>query len=1082
MKKYFQIKNLEPSKKMWILIIAAMMTAMMILPAVSLSNGTTGVYVPLGPVAGGDGDNGIQTVTIQPNATVGKDSWILTSTPDTNYGDGSDLSVGTDMVPAVGHGLVQFNIPGGPKRVLRADLYLYCVAVNSQPFGVNLTVYPITRSWTEGTGGVFNDATWNNRTTGIPWTTPGGDYNTTLFAYRNVSIENCWFNWNVTSIVDAWVRGAIPNYGFLLNGTPINCPWNWVDLYTSDYTTDPTLVPKLIISYHTEIDPAVPGQVMDEDDPQRVISLRGRGHGSIVHVSGPDDTNNNWPFGGASGLGEEFHFQALYTPEQVGAEGVIKRISFNRTNAAVVGNFSNFKISFAHTDLSDLTTTFANNYNGYLVEVFSEANVELNSSDGDSWIHFDLNDNFTYDSSHNLLIDIIWIGDGGVTIGTRNTDPGVITKRLWEWDVTAAVGQQGSNRLPVIRFETDVVDNAVIDEGTTNNIVPFWPTQPQMKAQMLFNKTFINQTGIIDKLCFQSASGTPVSGTYNDFSIRMAHSTNDSLGIVFEANHIGSWVEVLNESTFDISSVGAPEWIEFDLQNTFNYNGNDNLLIEIRWTSGSGNQVPLETQSLGYTCRATASDYSATTATSSDGVFYNFQMIFANSVNLTWSASGSNPALFTASVSGGTDLQITPQADAFGSGIVYLVLANSDGYTASQQIPVTINPINDAPVLSGVPSLIYCIEDVNYSLDMTPYASDIDDDFVNLTFNTDSPYAFSDGHTIIFNYPEGITNDSVTITVEDPDGLTDSVVVDVEITPVNDEPVLTGFVNTLTCDATVSEDYIISPDDEETPGNITIFVDSVYATVNGNTITFLYPKGIGNETVTIYVEDEEIYGSQNNVSYTLHVTIIDHPEVVSHSPTGLNVTLTTTVTVTFDMAMNRSTTEASFSLSTASGADINGTFSWNTANTMLTFTPVAYLTDGPHEVTIGTGATNETGVLMLEAFSWNFTASGSADGDGDLMPDSYEINNGLNPTINDAASDRDGDGASNFDEYLAGTDPSDPNDKPPSDIPWLLIILIILIVIIVIVVAIIMLMKKGKRDPRDLEPDAPPMEQPPQDI
>ena len=49
------------------------------------------------------------------------------------------------------------------------------------------------------------------------------------------------------------------------------------------------------------------------------------------------------------------------------------------------------------------------------------------------------------------------------------------------------------------------------------------------------------------------------------------------------------------------------------------------------------------------------------------------------------------------------------------------------------------------------------------------------------------------------------------------------------------------------------------------------------------------------------------------------------------------------------------------------------------------------------------------------------------DSDNDGMPDSYEMDNGLNPFSNDAMGDKDGDGASNLSEYLAGTQANNPN-------------------------------------------------------
>ncbi len=51
------------------------------------------------------------------------------------------------------------------------------------------------------------------------------------------------------------------------------------------------------------------------------------------------------------------------------------------------------------------------------------------------------------------------------------------------------------------------------------------------------------------------------------------------------------------------------------------------------------------------------------------------------------------------------------------------------------------------------------------------------------------------------------------------------------------------------------------------------------------------------------------------------------------------------------------------------------------------------------------------------------------DGDGDGMPDSWEIANGTDPGQPDAAADPDGDGDSNYQEYLAGTDPLDPQSR-----------------------------------------------------
>ncbi len=52
------------------------------------------------------------------------------------------------------------------------------------------------------------------------------------------------------------------------------------------------------------------------------------------------------------------------------------------------------------------------------------------------------------------------------------------------------------------------------------------------------------------------------------------------------------------------------------------------------------------------------------------------------------------------------------------------------------------------------------------------------------------------------------------------------------------------------------------------------------------------------------------------------------------------------------------------------------------------------------------------------------------DSDNDGMPDSWEIENNLDPLTDDAHEDPDEDGFTNLQEYLAGTDPRNPNSFP----------------------------------------------------
>ena len=71
--------------------------------------------------------------------------------------------------------------------------------------------------------------------------------------------------------------------------------------------------------------------------------------------------------------------------------------------------------------------------------------------------------------------------------------------------------------------------------------------------------------------------------------------------------------------------------------------------------------------------------------------------------------------------------------------------------------------------------------------------------------------------------------------------------------------------------------------------------------------------------------------------------------------------------------------------------------------------------------------TNDAG---SDSVSWQLTVT-IADSDNDGMLDKWEDQyNGLNSFIDDASEDIDGDGFTNLQEYLAGTNSTDENSRP----------------------------------------------------
>jgi len=100
------------------------------------------------------------------------------------------------------------------------------------------------------------------------------------------------------------------------------------------------------------------------------------------------------------------------------------------------------------------------------------------------------------------------------------------------------------------------------------------------------------------------------------------------------------------------------------------------------------------------------------------------------------------------------------------------------------------------------------------------------------------------------------------------------------------------------------------------------------------------------------------------------------PSILSSTPAGgtTGVSVTATVTATFDMAMDASTlTTSTFTLSSSGGA-VSGAVTYS--SDMATFTPSAALAyNTAYTATITTGATSTAGGVLAANYSWSFTTA-----------------------------------------------------------------------------------------------------------
>ena len=142
-----------------------------------------------------------------------------------------DLNVGYDATRARSNRpLLQFDTSSflPTTEILSAELDVYLWnSSNMTTQTMNVDLYGVTHSWT-------NAATWNAYDGVNSWSTPGGDYSSTLASTALIQQgASNWTSWSPTALVQSWVDGTVPNDGMLLKSHDETTS-NWLQFSSSD--------------------------------------------------------------------------------------------------------------------------------------------------------------------------------------------------------------------------------------------------------------------------------------------------------------------------------------------------------------------------------------------------------------------------------------------------------------------------------------------------------------------------------------------------------------------------------------------------------------------------------------------------------------------------------------------------------------------------------------------------------------------------------------------------------------------------------------------------------------------------------
>ncbi len=187
------------------------------------------------------------TLELQPDPTAGLDVRLREDQPTTNYGTHTSLIVGFSPGTYFRYRtLIKFDLSSLPDdaTVTSATLSLYMYSESSTN-NESLYVYRQKRAWVE------SQATWNSYATGSSWAVAGGfgadDCEQSYIGSLALSATES-AGWKNVSLTPTTKAGLDLGNGWLLkmSGEANSSEY---DFYSSDYTTDTSLRPKLVVEY-----------------------------------------------------------------------------------------------------------------------------------------------------------------------------------------------------------------------------------------------------------------------------------------------------------------------------------------------------------------------------------------------------------------------------------------------------------------------------------------------------------------------------------------------------------------------------------------------------------------------------------------------------------------------------------------------------------------------------------------------------------------------------------------------------------------------------------------------------------------
>lgn len=311
-----------------------------------------------------------------------------------------------------------------------------------------------------------------------------------------------------------------------------------------------------------------------------------------------------------------------------------------------------------------------------------------------------------------------------------------------------------------------------------------------------------------------------------------------------------------------------------------NFNGNDTFIVTVSDGKGGAttviinvtvnaiNDVPVASSPAVVTPEDKPTS-GIVTASDADGDLLTFTLTTA-------------PANGQVTIDANGNYTYTPNPNYNGSDSFAITVSDGNGGTIIVNIPVTVTPVNDAPVATS--PAVSTAEDNPLSGKIT--VTDVDGDQTVISVTTQpingTVIVNPDGTYIYTPNPDFNGIDSFTVTISDGNGGTTTLTIPITVTLVNDVPVISSPAIS-TAEDTPKTGLITVSDPDGDPLTITVITQPAHGTVVVNQDgTYTYTPALnynGPDRFTVTVSDGN--GGTKTLTIPITVTPVNDPPVAS---------------------------------------------------------------------------------------------------------------------------------------------------------------------------------------------------------